>query len=212
VLATGVLHAGLPRIPDEIEALEKLWGARLQRVSPEDLRVRLQTDAGRAGMLHLAGHGHFEPGHPSFSAVCLGSGFLMAHDIRRLSLDLGLVVLSGCETGRRRRVGGEELLGLPAAWLAAGARSVLGSLWAVEDGDARDAAVGFHEELARGATARQALARAQRALVAQGRDELGWAALSLTGDPELHFEASAHPAGAQGAPAMRKAQGLGDTA
>ena len=134
----------------------------------------------------------------------------MAHDIRRLSLDLGLVILSGCETGRRRRVGGEELLGLPSAWLAAGARAVLGSLWAVEDGDARDAAVGVHAELARGATARQALARAQRALIEQGRDELGWAALSLTGDPETKIEAH-DAAGAQDA-AAREAHGQGETA
>jgi tetratricopeptide (TPR) repeat protein len=210
VLATGVLHAGLPRIPEEIEALEKLWGSRLERLAPEDLFVRLQTTSRRAGMLHLAGHGLFEPGHPSFSAVCLGSRFLMAHDIRRLSLDLGLVVLSGCETGRRRRVGGEELLGLPSAWLAAGARAVLGSLWAVEDGDARDAALGLHVELERGATARQALARAQRELIAQGRDELGWAALSLTGDPETNIEAQG-AAGARDA-AAREAHGQGETA
>src|SRR6185436_15661390 len=173
----------------------RLWGTSLQQVPPGDLKLQLQTNPCRAGMLHLAGHGLFEPGHPSFSAVCLGSGFLMAHDIRGLTLDLDLVVLSGCETGRRRRVGGEELLGLPSAWLAAGTRAVLGSLWAVEDGDARDAAVGFHEEMARGATARQALARTQRALIGQGRDELGLAALSLTGDPDTNIEASGRPIG-----------------
>jgi tetratricopeptide (TPR) repeat protein len=193
VLATGVPHAGLPRIPEELEALASTWGGALQRVAPNELLARLQTESGRAGMLHLAGHGLFEPGHPSFSAVCLGDAFLMAHDIRRLSLQLDLVVLSGCETGRRRRVGGEELLGLPSAWLAAGARAVLGSLWAVEDGDARDAAVAVHAELARGATARQAVTRAQRALRDAGRDELGWAALSLTGDPEVTLEAAGRP-------------------
>jgi hypothetical protein len=184
VLAAGVPHPGLPRIGEELLALRRLWGPALEAVEPDGLAGRLATVPADGGMLHLAGHGHFEPDHPLFSAVCLGNSFLMAHDILRLPLDLDLVVLSGCETGRRRRIGGDEPLGLPSALLAAGARAVVGSLWAVEDGDARDAAVLLHEELAGGATARQAVSRAQRRLLAEGRDALGWAATSLLGDPD----------------------------
>jgi len=195
MLLAGVIHPGLPRIAEEAAALSRLWGPNLRSVAPEGLIRHLATDPPKGGMLHVAGHGLYEPGHPLFSAVCLGQGFLMAHDILRLSMDLELVMLSGCETGRRRRVGGEELLGLPSAWLVAGARAVIGSLWAVEDGDASDAAVAVHEELAQGATARQALSRAQRRLRDEGRDELGWAAMSLTGDPGARFRAGRQNAG-----------------
>jgi len=184
VLAAGVPHPGLPRIGEELEALRRIWGPALETVPADELPERLATTPANGGMLHLAGHGQYEPDHPLFSAVCLGNRFLMAHDILRLPLDLDLVVLSGCETGRRRRIGGDEPLGLPSALLSAGARAVVGSLWAVEDGDARDAAVLLHEELARGATARQAVSRAQRRQAADGRDALGWAATSLLGDPD----------------------------
>ncbi|MBA3564879.1 MAG: CHAT domain-containing protein [Gammaproteobacteria bacterium] len=53
--------------------------------------------------------------------------------IRKLDLRTELVTLSACETGRGRRVRGEGIIGLPHAFLAAGARGALVTLWRIDD-------------------------------------------------------------------------------
>jgi CHAT domain-containing protein len=125
------------------------------------------------------------------SALALGDGFLLAHDLERLRLDLDLVTLAGCETGRRRRLGGEEFAGLSRAFLAAGARACLGTLWAVEDGEARDLVFRFYSELAAGETARTALCRAQRSLWNERGPLSSWAAFTLAGAPDIRLAAPA---------------------
>ncbi len=69
------------------------------------------------------------------------------------SIDLGgveWVVLSGCETGVGDLVAGEGVLGLRRAFLAAGARTVIGSLWRVQDDAVREWMDGLYERRLRG--------------------------------------------------------------
>ncbi|MCB9899067.1 MAG: CHAT domain-containing protein [Planctomycetes bacterium] len=196
LLVTGVDHPGLPGIPREVEALKALYGARLEALVPGDLPSRLAAMsalddvAGSApSVLHVAGHGLFESAHPVFSAVCLGDTFLLAHDVRSLSLPFDLVTLSGCETGRKGRVPGDELLGLPRAFREAGARATLGSLWPVDDLDAHEFCRLFYTELATGASARQAVTRAQRNLMDVRPHPFAWGAFALLGDPDVRCPA-----------------------
>jgi CHAT domain-containing protein len=59
-----------------------------------------------------------------------------------------VVLLSACEVGRSSVRWGEELIGMTAAWLHAGARRVVASPAAVNDIAAHDALVRVHEALA----------------------------------------------------------------
>jgi tetratricopeptide (TPR) repeat protein len=175
----------LPEVARETQAVQAIYGPACRMLPSAELCARLRAGEIRGRILHVAGHGRFEAAHPRFSAVCLGETFLLAHDIATMTLHLDLVSLSGCETGRKLRVGGDELLGLSRALLGAGARAVLASHWPVDDHDAACFMEQVYTDLAAGRTARSAVARAQRRLRRGARHPLSWAAFSLLGDPDV---------------------------
>jgi CHAT domain-containing protein len=99
-----------------------------------------------------------------------------------------LVFLSGCETGvgaawstNFRR--GEDYATLAQAFLYAGARSVVATLWSIEDGAAAEFANRFYDAR-RSRPTPEALADAQRSMIRDPRfaSPYDWAAYGLTGD------------------------------
>lgn len=189
ILATGAGRASLVQVDEELGHLRRLFGSRVDEVGPESIVTRLAESPPRGGLLHIAGHGLHQPDNAVFSALSLGDRVLLAHDISKSRLDLALAVLSGCETGRKSRLGGDELFGLSRAFFSAGTRSVVGSLWSVEDRDAALFMGRFYEHLAAGETVRTAVCRAQRELREQRGHPYSWGAFVVTGDPDLRFPA-----------------------
>lgn len=132
-------------------------------------------------ILHFNGHGRADPKRPERSGLLLSSydrrgrarpGWLTAKEVRELDLEADVVVLSACRTGLGREVRGEGLVGLSHSFLAAGASSVVASLWNVDD-RATAALMGrFHRELLGGRPPAEALRAAQLHL----RDETRWSA------------------------------------
>ncbi|WP_431042055.1 CHAT domain-containing protein [Streptomyces sp. P1-3] len=89
----------------------------------------------RGGLLHLACHGVVRHGERHSSYLALAGGRLTAEELTEGAdryPDLGLVVLAACSTNVSGR-GYDEAYSLATAFLVAGARSVLGSLWTVPD-------------------------------------------------------------------------------
>lgn len=187
--------------------LERLPGARdearwLRAAVPEEERFLavgfeasresvLNGPLGDYRILHFATHGITDP---RFPGVLLSrydrrgaprDGFLWAREIYGLDLSADLVVLGSCRSGLGPRVAGEGPLGLSRAFLFAGARTVLVSLWDVDDRATSELMVRFYEGLLeRDLPAVRALRRAQDSL---RRDERFapphyWAGFVLQGD------------------------------
>jgi CHAT domain-containing protein len=148
--------------------------------------ARLSAQAPGSPIIHLATHGHIRLDAPNFSAVSLADGRFNAIDAFTLNLQgCELVTLSGCETGLALSGGGDEQLGLGRAFLAAGAQTLVMSLWPVEDSATSALMQHFYQQLLDGASKVEALCRAQRALI-HSADPASthpyyWAAFRLVG-------------------------------
>ena len=93
-------------------------------------------------IVHFATHGILDNEHPELSGIILSlvdeegnpqNGYLRLRDIYGLDLPVDLVVLSACRTGLGRSVQGEGLIGLTRGFMYAGSKSVVASLWKVDD-------------------------------------------------------------------------------
>jgi CHAT domain-containing protein len=99
--------------------------------------------------------------------------------------DVELAVLSACDTERGQIAKVEGVQSFGRAFLAAGARSTVTTLWRVADGPTAEFMTGFYHHLQRGAPRDEALRRAKLRLLTSGTalaDPHYWAAFVLTGD------------------------------
>lgn len=124
-----------------------------------------------AELAHIAAHGRFRADNPQFSAIDLEDGPLTVYDLEGLRRAPLRVIVSACESGRSAVRTGDEMMGLAAALLALGSRSLIATVVPVPDDDSRSLMLGLHRELRRGARPAAALAAAQSALVAAGTVE-----------------------------------------
>lgn len=159
---------------------QHLPDARL-RLGAQATLNSLQQDSANCGLLHLACHGLFRRDNPFFSALKLHDGWLTAGDALQLRLPGTFVTLSACESGRSQVIGGDELLGLPYAFLGAGAQGLLVSLWLVEDQTTAALMPHFYQQLVQGASYPAALRQAQLALKTNHPHPYYWAPFVLIG-------------------------------
>ena len=94
-----------------------------------------------------------------------------------------LVTLSACETGLSTVAPGDELIGLARGFFAAGAPSLLISLWTVDDDATASLMVTFYEHLQRTRSCATALRAAQLQLLQEKPHPFFWAPFVLMGRP-----------------------------
>ena len=178
----GIADARSPAIESEARKVAELLPHAQLYLGEAATEERLRLAAPRTRILHIATHGFFRRDNPLFSAIRLGDGFLSLFDLYRLDLKADLVTLSGCSTGLNEVVGGDELLGLTRGLLHAGARSVLLSLWDVQDGSTAEYMATFYRRMAEGQTAAAASRDALRNLRSKYEHPYYWAPFCLVGD------------------------------
>ncbi len=166
----------------------------LSRLAPESCllqgseatRSRLQTwhESGELAaftLIHFATHALFHPHHPYLSHLVLADRELTVADILGWWLQARLVVLAACETAIGHVYSGDEQIGLPHAFLLAGAETVLATSWPVSDEAMAAFLDGFYAALAAEAqTPARALWVARRHAAGHSTAYV-WGALDLVG-------------------------------
>ena len=198
----GVLLVGDPCVKDipflsqlpfarhEVETIGNILKAQplTGRNATKDEVLRRMTSV---ALLHIAAHGRMETGeialasNPGWaSTIPEDKDFILTTaDLQAVKLRAKLVVLSCCHSARGR-VTAEGVIGIARAFLGAGARSVLVSLWAIDDEATFEFMKAFYKHLAKRQSASVALHRAMKCL--QDSGQFGavryWAPFVLIGD------------------------------
>lgn len=169
---------------------------QIARMRP-DAKVLLRREASKAafqdlgsqyGFVHLASHGTFDARKPRASGLLLATqgsgnplaGMMTVDDLYDLTLDADLVTLSACETALGSVKTGDDVIGLTRGLFYAGARSIVSSLWQVDDKATADLMVEFYRLLPTQPKA-EALRNAQRAIRSKWPHPYYWAAFQLSG-------------------------------
>ena len=121
-----------------------------------------------AALAHLACHGHFRSDSPLFSSLQLADGPLNVYELQSLRRAPEIVVLSACDLAVSGVQAGNELLGLSAALLGMGTRTIIASVVPASDAATRRMMVDFHRRLGAGTSPAAALAGAQAKSKAAG--------------------------------------------
>ena len=145
----GVADAAAPRIDDEVAAIASaVGGSRRVRVlagaDATAAAVLAQLADPQVAVAHLACHGQFLLEAPQASGLRVHDRWISVREVAALPRTPSTVLLSGCDTGSVAVMPGEELLGLPRAFLAGGTRRLVGSLWSVGDRDTCELMVDLH--------------------------------------------------------------------
>ena len=161
----------LPGARDEARRIEAAFPARVDVLEGPAARTDTVLDRLPAcWVAHLACHGTNNVLQPETMRLLLSDGDVTLGQLLQLpELRARLVVLSACQTGQVDTArASDEMLGMPLAFLQAGACTVVSTLWPIDDRVTAMLVGRFYEELATemGADGRgdvaAALARAQR--------------------------------------------------
>ena len=154
----------------------------------EEVLKRLRSVA----LVHIAAHGRMETGeillapNPSRESPVKEEDYLLTvNDVLSFQIRPRLVVLSCCHTARGK-IKAEGVVGIARAFLGAGARSVLVSLWAIDDEATLEFMRNFYDHLVEGKSASEALNEARKCMreseIEKFKKVKHWAPFVLIGD------------------------------
>ena len=184
---------------EEAEMIGKLLKVGSSRVltGRQATKQAVLQEINSVSLIHIAAHGDAERGE-----ICLSPTgnenrvpekehfMLTMSDVSNVQLRAKLVVLSCCHSGRGQ-IKAEGVVGIARAFLGSGARSVLVTLWAVEDYATMQFMKQFYERLLRGESASESLYNTMKWMRGSSwySKVSQWAPFVLVGDDvTLNFE------------------------
>ena len=190
----------LPCAQEEVEMIASILNTR-PLTGREATKAEVIKRMSSVGLIHIAAHGNKRTGEIALSPNPEWTSKFPQHkdfilkmsDVQAANLRARLVVLSCCHSGRGRILKGEGVVGIARAFLAAGARSVLISLWAIDDEATMVFMKSFYQHLKEGKTTSAAVQLTMKALREfENFSEMRyWAPFQLIGDDvKIEFEAN----------------------
>ena len=160
-------------------------------IGQEATKARFLEELGKAALVHIAAHGNPEAGEIAFAPppekrkpiLDEEDVVLTMAEVQNAKVRAKLVVLSCCHSARGH-IRAEGVIGIARAFLGAGARSVLASLWAIDDDATIEFMRSFYQLLKLGQKLSEALHLATATLRRSKKfgDPLYWAPFVLIGD------------------------------
>ena len=173
----------LPYAREEVDMIGRMLGCTplIGRQATKDEVLRR---LGSVALVHIAAHGSMQTGEIALAANSGEMDFILTmKDVKRVQIRARLVVLSCCHSAHGI-IKAEGVVGIARAFLGAGARSVLVSLWAIEDKATLEFMKSFYEHLVKGKSASEALNLAMNCM--RESEEFSavkyWAPFQLIGD------------------------------
>ena len=162
----GSMLADLPFAEKEGGVIGRYFPQRKLFVGKDATKSRAFDAAPTADILHLAVHGEFRPAAPSESRLLLAphganEGSLTVADMFALPLNANMVTLSACDTGLGRISRADDVVGMDRALFYAGAKTVVSSLWRINDVASAVVMKRFYRYLAEGSDKAEAMQKAQ---------------------------------------------------
>jgi CHAT domain-containing protein len=184
----------LPQTREEVESISRIVGRGAETLfgaSATESAFKKEP-LNQFRVLHLAVHGFADPLYPERSALVLGAdpkagedGLLQVREIKKLRLNADLTTLSACDTGVGKLQGEEGVSDLAEAFLAAGSKTVVASLWSADDTFASALMERFYQRLAVGEETSSALRGAKLDLLTKYGEQVSpfyWAGFVAIGD------------------------------
>lgn len=189
---TDAVRKGLDPLPhsgEEAYRASRLFGGDYY-IGAGATAQRFNELAGNYRILHLATHGQANGRAGDYSSLAFSAiedsqenELLYVRDLYGLQLNADLVVLSACEAGIGELQRGEGIISLARAFAYAGAKSMVTTLWLVNDARSKDLMLAFYKNLKKGRAKDEALRQAKLKLLKGGAAHpFFWAGFVAIGD------------------------------
>ncbi len=190
VVYQGKMLDQLPCAKEEVEMIGRILNTA-PLIGKEATKDEVLKRISSVALVHIAAHGRMETGEIALapnttraSQIPSNEDFLLTmRDVMSVQIRARLVVLSCCHSARGE-IKAEGVVGIARAFLAAGARSVLVSLWAIDDEATLECMKSFYSHLVKGRGASESLNLTMKCMRESDRfsEVKYWAPFVLIGD------------------------------
>ncbi|TFF86193.1 MAG: CHAT domain-containing protein [Promethearchaeota archaeon] len=136
-------------------------------------------------IIHYSGHAFFDESNPENSGLVLADKVLTAKEISNsLEYFPELVFVNACESAQTSSKNSpEDVPGIGQAFIDAGTRTFVGSLWPIDDREAAYFAHNFYQNLLQSRSAGECVLNARKFLYDDPDSIYGWASFMIYGNP-----------------------------
>lgn len=146
---------------DEAEKITRLTGGDIF-LKNAATKSAFFEQAGNYQIIHISSHARVNDRDPMFSTIDFAGGETVnVLELFGMEIQADLVTLSACETGSGELFSGEGIMSLARGFIYAGAKSIVNTLWEVNDAATAEIMTRFYESLAEETPKDEALRKAK---------------------------------------------------